>query len=286
MAPAGPLVAVLASRVRLEERLLLGELERRGVRHVHVDDRRLAVRLDGERPPWDVALNRSISATRRLHVSRLCEAWGIPVVNPSRVVATCDDKLATSLALRSCGLPIPVTAVALSPEAGREAVEAVGYPAVLKPVNGSWGRLLARLNDADAAEGVLAHRAALPSPQQAIVFVQRFVETPGRDVRAVVVGDRVVAAAYRCAGHWVTSTARGADTRPCPVTAELEELCLRAAAAVGGGALAIDLLEAPDGRLLVNELNSSMEFHGLLQATGADVAGSLVAHALALARAA
>src|SRR5213078_3778624 len=163
MLDSRPVVAVLASQVRLEEKQIFRALEARGCPHVHVDDRRLVACLDGGRPGWDVALNRAISATRRLQASRLCEAWGVPVVNPSRVVATCDDKLATSLALRCCGLPIPPTAVALSPEAGREAIEAVGYPAVVKPINGSWGRLLAKLNDRDAADAVLEHRRALPS---------------------------------------------------------------------------------------------------------------------------
>jgi [lysine-biosynthesis-protein LysW]---L-2-aminoadipate ligase len=284
MLDSRPVVAVLASQVRVEEKQIFRALEARGCPHVHVDDRRLVASLDGGRPDWDVALNRAMSATRRLQASRLCEAWGVPVVNQSRVVATCDDKLATSLALRCCGLPIPPTAVALSPEAGREAIEAVGYPAVVKPINGSWGRLLAKLNDRDAAEAVLEHRRALPSPAQGIVYAQRYVDKPGRDVRAVVIGRRVVAAMHRRSDHWVSNTARDADPCPCPVTPGLEELCLRAAAAVGGGALAIDLLETPDGDLLLNEVNSSMEFHGLVEATGVDVAGLLVEHALEVAR--
>ncbi|HEY7200955.1 MAG TPA: lysine biosynthesis protein LysX [Candidatus Dormibacteraeota bacterium] len=286
MAPWPPVVAVLASHVRLEEKLIFRALEARGCPLVHVNDRRLSVCLDGARPEWDVALNRALSATRRLEVSRLCEAWGVPVVNTSQVVATCDDKLATSLALLRRDVPIPPTAVALSPDGGRQAIEAVGYPAVVKPINGSWGRMLAKLNDPDAAEAVLHHRRALPSPAQGIVYAQRFVDKPGRDVRAVVIGDRVVAAMHRRSEHWVSNTALDAEPVACPITPRLEELSLRAAAAVGGGALAVDLLETAGGELLVNEVNSSMEFHGLVRATGADVAGRLVAHCLEVARSA
>lgn len=281
-----PTVAVLASRVRMEEKLIFRALDARGCPYVHVDDRRLATCVGGPRPGWEAALNRALSATRRLEASRLCEAWGVPVVNPSHVVATCDDKLATSLALAGRGLPIPPTAIALSPDAGRDAIEAVGYPAVVKPINGSWGRLVSRVNDGDAAEAVLEHRRALPSPAQGVVYAQRFVDKPGRDIRAIVIGERVVAAVHRSSSHWVTNTALAAGTTPLAVTPPLEDLCLRSAAAVGGGAVAVDLLESPDAGLLVNEVNSSMEFHGLWEATGADVAGCLVAHALEVARSA
>jgi [lysine-biosynthesis-protein LysW]--L-2-aminoadipate ligase len=284
--PAPGPIAVVASTVRTEEKLIFRALEARRVPYVHVDDRRLAVRLGDRGPAWSAALNRALSATRRLEVSRLCEAWGVPVVNASRVVATCDDKLATALALAGAGLPIPPTAVALSPDAGLAAIEELGYPAVLKPINGSWGRLVSKLNDRDAAEAVLAHRRALPSPQQGILYAQSFVSTPGRDVRAIVVGGRVLGAIHRCSEHWIANTARRAEPRPCPVTPELEELCLRVAEAVGGGAVAIDMLESGSGALLVNEVNSAMEFHGFVEATGADVAGCLVEHARALAGAA
>jgi [lysine-biosynthesis-protein LysW]--L-2-aminoadipate ligase len=281
----GQPVVVVASRVRIEEKLIARALELRGVAFRYVDDRRLTMCLGQPGPCWGVVLNRGLSATRRLLVSRMCEAWRVPVVNSVQVVQTCDDKVATSLALAGAGLPIPPTTVGLSPEAGLEAIEAVGYPAVVKPVNGSWGRMLAKVNDRDAAEAVLAHRRALPSPLHGIVYAQRFIRTPERDIRAIVVGTRMIGAIYRCRPHWITNTAASAEPRPCPVTPALEELCLRAAGAVGGGAVGIDLLENADGQLLVSEVNSAMEFHGFVQATGADVAGALVEYALELARA-
>lgn len=279
---SGDAVAVVASHVRQEEREILSALERRGVPYERIDDRGLVFRL-GEPPPlYRVVLNRCISQTRRLHLSRLFEAGGVPVVSSSRAIATCDDRVAMHLAFAGAGLPTPPTAVALAAERGVEAVEAVGYPAVVKPVGGSWGRLIARVHERDAAEAVVEHRAALRSPQHGIVYAQAYVDKPGRDIRALVVGDRVPAAMYRRSDHWVTNVARGAEVEPCPVTGELRDLALRAAAAVGGGAVSIDLLETGDGELLLNEVNSLLEFKGLSAATGVDVAEEIVAHALQL----
>ena len=276
----GDSVAVVASHVRYEEREIFAALERRGVQYRHVDDRGLVFRLGESPPPYRMVLNRCLSQTRRLHVSRLFEAGGVPVLSSSQVIATCDNRIAMHLALAGAGLPLPPTAVALAAEHGVEAIEAVGYPAVVKPVGGSWGRLVAKVGERDAAEAVVEHRAALPSPQHGIVYAQAYVDKPGHDIRALVVGDRVPAAMYRRSDHWVTNVARGAEVVPCPVSPELRELALRAAASVGGGAVSVDLLETRQGELLVNEVNSLTEFQGLAAATGVDVAGEIVDHAL------
>lgn len=275
----GPLVALVASRVRVEERLILAAMAARGLVHVMVDDRRLSVRLDDAPPNWDLVLNRSISAQRRLLVSRLCEAWELPVLNSAEVVQTCDDKVATSFALYRRGLPIPATAIGLSPDGGRGAIESVGYPAVVKPVNGSWGRLLARVNDEYAAESLLAHRQALPSPQLRVIYAQEFVKTPGRDIRVLVAGRQVIAAAYRVSAHWAANKARGATMHCCRLTDELGKLALAAAEAVGGGIVGVDLLESDDG-LLVNEVNGAPEFAGLAETCAVDIAAELVSYAL------
>jgi [lysine-biosynthesis-protein LysW]--L-2-aminoadipate ligase len=273
-------VAVVASHVRHEEREIFAALERRGVAYERIDDRGLIFRLGEPLPPYRVVLNRCLSQTRRLHVSRLFETGGVPVISSSRVISTCDDRVAMHLALAGAGLPLPPTVVALTPEHGVEAIEAVGYPAVVKPVGGSWGRLVSKVRERDAAEAVIEHRAALRSPQHGIVYAQAFVDKPGRDIRVLVVGDRVPAAMYRSSEHWVTNVARGAKVEPCPVTTELCDLALRAAASVGGGAVSIDLLETRDGELLVNEVNSLLEFRGMSTATGIDIASEIVDHAI------
>ncbi|HWE60896.1 MAG TPA: RimK family alpha-L-glutamate ligase, partial [Chloroflexota bacterium] len=174
------------------------------------------------------------------------------------------------------------TQLAFTPESALRAIESLGYPCVLKPVVGSWGRLLARVNDRDAAEAILEHKDTLGSYQHGIFYIQEFVEKPGRDIRAFVVGDHTIAAIYRHSSHWITNTARGATTSNCPVTPELDRVCMAAARAVGGGLLAIDLVESPRG-LLVIEVNATMEFRNSIAPTGVDIPAAIVAYTLAVA---
>ena len=160
----------------------------------------------------------------------------------------------------------------------------IGYPCVLKPVVGSWGRLLAKINDRDAAEAVLEHKAMLGSVQHSVFYIQEYIQKPGRDIRAIMVGDRVLTAIYRKSEHWITNTARGAEGEVCPVTPEIEALCLKAAAAVGGGVLAVDLVEHPEKGLVVNEINHTMEFHTAQPVSGVDIANEIVSYVLHVAQ--
>ncbi len=181
-------------------------------------------------------------------------------------------------------MPQPAARLAFSAPAGLHALQELGYPAVLKPVVGSWGRLLARLNDRDAAEALLEHRHTLGGYPHHIHYLQAYHEKPaGRDIRAFVVGERTLCAIYRTSTHWITNTARGGRASNCPVTPELESLCRRSARAVGGGVLAVDLLETEEG-LLVNEVNHSMEFRNSIEPTGVDIPGAVADYALALAQ--
>lgn len=274
----GPL-AVLTTRVRLEERMLFAALERRNIPYEAVDERRLHTCLQEPAPVrYRGVLNRIMSQTRSGYAARLFEASGHRVFNSSRVIEMCGDKVRTSLALERAGVRTPRTTVALTPDAALRAVESMGYPVVSKPVVGSWGRLVSRINDRDAAEALIEHRQSMRSPHYQVFYLQEYVRKPGRDIRAVVVGDRVVAAVYRRSEHWITNTARGARTEPCALTPELVEQALAAAEAVGGGMLAVDLMERPTGELLVVEVNHTMEFHGLAQATEVDLADVLVEH--------
>ncbi|MGP4022490.1 lysine biosynthesis protein LysX [Actinomadura sp. 3N407] len=279
-------VAVLASRVRYEEKRIFAALERRGVPYAHVDTRRFGAELGGGTaagggPGYAAALNREISQSRGLYASLLLEARGVPTVNRSDVITVCGDKLRTSLELERAGVPAPRTAVALTPEEGAEAAERLGFPVVIKPVTGSWGRLAAAVHDRATAETVLEHRAALPSPLQHIVYLQELVDKPGRDIRVILTGGTVVGATYRYSDGWRTNTARGARSAPCPLTPELTEPAIRAARAVGGGVLGVDLIEGPEGPLVL-EVNHNVEFHGFQDAHGeaVDVADAIVSHVL------
>ncbi len=276
-------VGMLCSRIRVEEKLLRDALVHRGIEVEIVDDRELTVTLAHPIRRWDAVLERSISQTRGLAITRVLESWGVPTVNTHDVAATCASKLDTSTALEAAGVPTPDTALAFSPEAAIQAAENLGYPVVLKPVTGSWGRLLARINDRDSAEALFEHKALLGGPEHSVFYLQRHVDKPGRDIRAFVVGDDVICAIYRESDHWVTNTARGARTRDCPIDATLRQMSLRAAAAVGGGVLAIDLLEDHD-RLLVSEVNATMEFKNSIDVTGVDIPGRVADHVCGVVR--
>jgi [lysine-biosynthesis-protein LysW]--L-2-aminoadipate ligase len=210
--------------------------------------------------------------------------WGVPTVNSYEVANICGDKLLTSTALEHAGIPTPRTLVAYTPESAVAACDELGYPVVMKPAVGSWGRLLARVNDRDAAEALLEHKVTLGSFHHGAFYIQEFVRKPGRDIRAFVVGDETICAIYRDSAHWITNTARGGVASNCPVTDELDQLSREAARAVGGGVVAIDLFESERG-LLVNEVNYTMEFRNSIDTTGVDIPGRIIDYVIATGQA-
>lgn len=283
--PAETRIAMLVTHVRAEEKLLHGALAGVGLSCDVLLDR--DVRLDlladaGQAAPngrrwreYDVILIRTVSQSRGLMAALVLESWGLRVINRYETAALCADKARTTLTLAQAGIPQPGVRLAFTPAAGLTALEELGYPAVLKPVVGSWGRLLARVRDVEEAEAILEHRQTLGGYTQQVVYAQEYIEKPGRDIRAFVIGERPICAIYRSSPHWVTNTARGGRASNCPLTPNLVSLCERAAAAVGGGLLALDVLEAPDGRLLLNEINHTMEFRNSSAPTGVDIAAAV-----------
>ncbi|MGA8664107.1 MAG: lysine biosynthesis protein LysX [Thermoplasmata archaeon] len=276
-------LGVFYTIIRPEEKAILAAAEARGIPVERIDDGATTFGLDPPAHLPSVVLNRSVSHTRSLYATRCFAHYGVPTVNHPDVVELAGDKILTSLRLHERGIPTPRTVIALSPEAAMRAIEEIGYPAVLKPAIGSWGRLMAKVNDAEQAEQILEHKAALTSPLHSVVYVQEFVPKPDRDLRVFVVGDEVVAAMYRHSTGWRTNAARGATTEATPMTPELADLSLRAAGAVGGGVLAVDLMESPKG-LTVHEVNPTPEFKALAAATGVDVAGRIVEYVVGVGR--
>jgi [lysine-biosynthesis-protein LysW]--L-2-aminoadipate ligase len=232
---------------------------------------------------YDAVLIRCLSQTNALYAARALELQGVKTVNPSHVIETCGDKVMTTLALNERSIPNPQTYVAFDKDSALAAVEKVGYPAVIKPPVGSWGRLMAKVNDREAAEAIVEHK--LSSDGETPLYIQAYVDKPGRDIRALVVGDETVYAVYRSAEHWITNTARGGTTTDLPITLELDLLCRAAAQAVGGGIVAVDLLEDADGTsTMVNEVNNTPEFHGAMEVVEIDIAGKMVDYVLEIAR--
>jgi [lysine-biosynthesis-protein LysW]--L-2-aminoadipate ligase len=276
-------IGILCSLVRKEEKLLFDEFRARNLDFVRIDDRELI--LDLHRRQWDldVVLERSINHSRALHTLRYFNDCGVKTVNTFEVASTCGDKLLTTLALVRDGIPTPPVLVAHTPESALQAIEKLGYPVVLKPAVGSWGRLLSKVNDREAAEAILEHKEILGSYHHSIFYIQKYVEKHGRDIRSFVVGDETICAIYRTSPHWITNTARGGVASNCPVTPALHEISVRAAKAVGGGVVAIDLFETPDG-LMVNEVNYTMEFRNSIDTTGVNIPAKVVDYAVAVGR--
>jgi [lysine-biosynthesis-protein LysW]--L-2-aminoadipate ligase len=268
-------IGVLCSRIRAEEKLLFDAFSRRSIAFDKIDDRELIFEIGAEPPRYDVVLERCLHHSRALYALRILNQWGVPTVNTYEVALTCGDKINTTTALAAAGVPSPRTLIAFTPESALQAIETLGYPVVLKPAVGSWGRLLAKISDREAAEALLEHKDTLGSYQHAIFYIQEFVKKPARDIRSFVLGDETICAIYRESDHWITNTARGGRARNCPVTAEIDRLSQAAARAVGGGVLAVDLLEHPDG-MLVSEVNYTMEYRNSIDTTGVDIPNRII----------
>ena len=275
-------IGFLYTRLRIEEKYLLDELESKsGVAVTRIPDGEKFFDISQKPAEIDVLFERSISYSRGIYISRIFEAFGIPVVNSSLVAERCGDKYVTSQLLIQNGIPTPRVVMAFDEESALEAVEEVGYPCVLKPVIGSWGRLLAKVDNRFSAESIIEHKASLGINHQ-IFYVQEYINKPSRDIRAFVIGDELICAIYRSSENWITNTARGAEATNCPVTDEMADLCKRAAHAVGGGMLALDLFETENG-FTINEINHTMEFRNSIATTGVNIPQKMVEYVIAKA---
>jgi [lysine-biosynthesis-protein LysW]---L-2-aminoadipate ligase len=279
-------IGMLLSRVRVEEKMLFEEFRQRGVEFDRLEDGEIIYDLHHKPFHYDVILERNISHYSTLYTLKILNDWGIPTVNSYEVANTCGNKFLTTQALIKHNVPTPRNIIATSTEAALRGIEEIiGYPAVLKPTVGSWARLLAKINDRESAEAILEHREVLGTPEHGIFYLQEYIEKHGRDIRAFVVGDETIAAIYRNSEKWITNTARGGISSNCPVTPELNEICLKAAKAVGGGVLAIDVFEDAERGLLVNEVNYTMEFRNSgLPVTGVNIAGCIVDYVIKFAK--
>ncbi|MBI2547747.1 lysine biosynthesis protein LysX [Candidatus Woesearchaeota archaeon] len=265
-------IGFLHSLIRPEEKMLIEEFQRRkNVELVMMDDREFEFTLGKTTFPVDIVIERCINHSRALHALRLLESAGIRCVNSYKAATICGDKLLTSTVLAEQGVPQPEVRIAFTEPSALHAMETMGYPVVLKPAVGSWGRLLAKINDRDAAEAILEHKTVLGSYHHSIFYIQKYVaKKQGRDIRSFVIGDQCIAAIYRTSPHWKTNTALGGKASKCVITKELADISVRAARAVHGDIVAIDVFETNDG-LVINEVNYTMEFRNSIQTTGVNI---------------
>ncbi|MGC9021358.1 MAG: lysine biosynthesis protein LysX [Candidatus Methanodesulfokora sp.] len=234
----------------------------------------------GETNTEDIVLQRCTSFYNALESAIFMESLGADVINRSDAIMICQDKLWTTSILARKGIPVPNTYVAFSHESVRKAADVLGYPFVIKPIHGSWGRMLALIDDEEDLRMVTEHRMYMPNPIQGIYYAQEFVRKPGRDIRVFVVGDEVPVAIYRYSDHWITNTARGGKAVPAHVDSELEEIALKTSEAVKGQFLGIDILEHPERGYIVDEVNAVTEFKNTVAATGYDLARKVLEFAV------
>jgi len=268
-------VAVLVAIIRSEEKAIFRALDSAGLPFEKVDVRSLIVSGDDGESPFRLILNRSISQTSGRHAVAFFEGKGAHCLNQSRTIDLCGNKALTAMTFAQHAIACPRWRVAFDPESALTAIVDLGFPVVVKPVVGSWGRLIARVDDLNAAESIIEHKKELPGSQNGVFFLQEYIEKPQRDVRVLALDHEPIAAYARYSAHWKTNVKRGATTEKIETTREIRELTGKISRAVGGGFIAIDFLECPRRGLLANEVNHTPEFQGAIEATAIDIAGLL-----------
>jgi len=283
-------IGILYDRIRWEEKALIRASKKLGLTPKLVDSKEIYIdTLESveklKRKFGQLVIQRCVSYFRGLHTTAVLENAGLSVINSFDVSLICGNKLFTTLALTKAGVPVPKTFLAFTEEGTLKGLENLGYPAVMKPVVGSWGRLVALVKDKDSAQALVESRKEMRNALLQIYYLQEYVERPPRDIRVMVIGDEVVAASYRYSpeDEWRTNVARGGLSKLCPVTSELEEIAMKAARAVGGGVLAVDCMESPD-KILVHEVNGTVEFRGLSSITHINIAEKIMEYAVGVAK--
>jgi [lysine-biosynthesis-protein LysW]--L-2-aminoadipate ligase len=282
-------LCIIYDKVRFEEKVLYEKAQKKGIKAQIVDGKTVTITTDSKKKDLalgDVIMQRSVSHYRGLYLTACLEFLGFPVINKFSVGETCGNKLLTSLVLAKSKIPTPKTHFAFSAGSAMETMSKTGFPLVLKPIVGSWGRGVFPLRDEEIAGMVVEMREEDDSPFARIYYVQEMIDRPPRDIRCVVVGDQLVTAVYRYSAQneWRTNVARGGKAELTPITKELEELALKAAKAVGGGILGVDMMEDKKRGLIVHEVNNTVEFHGAASVSKADIPAAMIEYAVRIAK--
>ena len=265
-------ITALYDTIRLEEKLLIESAKKNDINLEMVDCKKLFVDLNDNKNFDGPVLQRCVSYYRNLHSTAAIEGQGTKVVNCLNTGIFAGNKLFTHMLLQKAGVPTPDATVAFSKDSALEALNKNGFPKIIKPTVGSWGRMVSKINDMDSAEGIIDGREAM-YPIHQVHFLEEFVERPPRDIRVIVIGDNVAAAIYRNSGdgNWKTNTHLGGSAETCEITNELEDICIKAKDTVHGDIVGIDLMESNDKGMVVHEINNTTEFRNVVRVTGVDI---------------
>ena len=272
-----PDVTILYDTIRWEEKALLEAGKKKNINIQMVDCKNLAIDLEKKPEDYGPVIQRCVSYYRNLHSTAALEGMGVNVINCLNTGIFAGNKLFTHMLLKKYGVPTPYAAVAFSKDAAIEHLETHGYPKVIKPTVGSWGRLISKLNDKDSAEGIIESREAM-YPIYQVHYLEEFVNRPPRDIRAIMVGDKIVAAIYRNSGNgnWKTNMVLGGTAEECKVTPEMEEMCIKAKNAVQGDIVGVDLMESNERGLVVHEVNNTTEYKNTVRVCGVDIPSLMI----------
>ena len=275
-------------RLRTEEKMLQKQAAELGHNASLIDAKITQINTSSQTQDFDfgdTVLERCISYYRGLYFTACLEFLDIPVINKFDVSATCGNKLLTSMLLKKNNIPTPKTYFSFSADAARKNLEDVGYPLVIKPVIGSWGRNVVPLKDKDTADAIIEQREITDGPLDRIFYLQELVDRPPRDIRVITIGDKAITAMYRkSSGNFKTNIALGAEPEICNITNEIEDLCAKTSKVVGGGILGIDLMEDKEKGLVVHEVNNTVEFKGLVKVANTNIPKEMIEYALNLSR--
>ena len=265
-------ITALYDTIRLEEKLLIESAKKNDINLEMVDCKNLFVNLNDKKSFDGPVLQRCVSYYRNLHSTAAIEGQGTKVVNCLNTGIFAGNKLFTHMLLQKAGVSTPNATVAFSKDSALKALEKNGFPKIIKPTVGSWGRMVSKINDMDAADGIIDGREAM-YPIHQVHFLEEFVERPPRDIRVIVIGDNVAAGIYRNSGdgNWKTNTHLGGSAEICEISNELEDICIKAKDAVYGDIVGIDLMESKDKGMVVHEINNTTEFRNVVRVTGVDI---------------
>jgi [lysine-biosynthesis-protein LysW]--L-2-aminoadipate ligase len=274
-------LGILHTGIRGDEKLIIQACENANINYELIDVRKkiLDPLVKEEFEKYDIFLERCISSVKGNAFIEFLSNLNIPVVNNKQVMNICNDKFQTATVLSKHGIPVVESTLVFNEKAAKKAVKGLGgYPVVIKSRTGSWGRLITKVNDEEALEGIIDHKSYM-GPEHSAIVIQQYIDKPGRDIRAFVIGGNCVAAIYRSSEHWITNTARGGEATNCTVTADIQAICQSTSNAIGGGLLALDLFETDEG-LIVNEVNHTMEFKNSEKPTGVSISEEIIEYCI------